>query len=194
MVKETIIGDMRIQYETIERPVKYPRLEFKTGKLVLILPRGCKDEADILHKKKAWIVKKAKEIESAKRKASHRYASGKSEVSIRELRELVDGLVEKYSEKLGERPNRIFYRTMTFKWGSCSGRRNVSLNTGLRFLPENLIAYIVFHEMAHLVAKRHGKEFWKVVEREFPDYEVMEKELLEYWFLIQEFRRSAPEN
>ena len=76
MVKEALVGDLRIAYERIERPVKYPRLEFKTGKLVMIAPRSLKNEREMLEKKKNWILKKSKEIEEAKKRAREKQKGG----------------------------------------------------------------------------------------------------------------------
>jgi len=51
-------------------------------------------------------------------------------------------------------------------------------------LPEELIRYVVFHEVAHLKEKRHSTEFWNIVEKEFKNFKVNEKRLTEYWFYI----------
>lgn len=48
-----------------QRDVKYPRLEFKTGELLVILPKGWKDEGPLLERKEGWIWKKHKEIQEA---------------------------------------------------------------------------------------------------------------------------------
>ena len=40
MVKQAEIYDSKIEYEVIHRDIKYPRLEFRTGKLNLILPNN----------------------------------------------------------------------------------------------------------------------------------------------------------
>ncbi|MDQ1280650.1 MAG: hypothetical protein QG670_1913 [Thermoproteota archaeon] len=37
-------------------------------------------------------------------------------------------------------------------------------------LPENILKYIVAHEIAHIVSKRHTERFWKTVGLIFPDY------------------------
>ena len=37
-------------------------------------------------------------------------------------------------------------------------------------LPERALKYIVAHEMAHLITKKHGKKFWKVVESIYPAF------------------------
>ncbi|MBU4075475.1 MAG: M48 family metallopeptidase, partial [Euryarchaeota archaeon] len=71
------------------------------------------------------------------------------------------------------------------KWGSCSPNKNLTINTLLKYLPENLIEYVIFHEMVHLIERKHNKLFWKFIAIKFDNYEEKEKELFEYWFLIQ---------
>jgi predicted metal-dependent hydrolase len=191
MVKEAILGDMKIEYEAVERPVKYPRIEFKTGKLMLIVPKSFQEEKELLEKKREWIVKKAREIESAKKRAREKSGKKNHELSAEEFRGLVNALVERYSDILGVRPNRTFFKTMITKWASCSSRRNLTFNKDMRFLPRHLIKYVVFHEMSHLIERKHGEEFWRIIQNEFPQYGRKEKELLEYWFLIQEFKDDS---
>jgi hypothetical protein len=38
-------------------------------------------------------------------------------------------------------------------------------------LPRSALKYVVSHEMAHLVTKKHGNRFWKTVESIYPGYE-----------------------
>ncbi|MCQ8898557.1 MAG: M48 family peptidase, partial [Hadesarchaea archaeon] len=38
--------------------MRYPRLEFKSGNLLVILPPNCKNERPLLEEKKAWILEK----------------------------------------------------------------------------------------------------------------------------------------
>jgi predicted metal-dependent hydrolase len=38
-------------------------------------------------------------------------------------------------------------------------------------LPKSALKYIIAHEMAHLITKKHGKKFWKIVESIYPTYE-----------------------
>jgi hypothetical protein len=49
----------------------------------------------------------------------------------------------------------------------------VKLNTVS--LPKNALKYVVAHEMAHLLSKKHGKKFIKVLESLYPGYEKGEK-------------------
>ena len=54
-----------LPYRVEKRDVKYPRLEFKTGELLAILPKSWKDENSLIERKMDWIWKKHKEIQSA---------------------------------------------------------------------------------------------------------------------------------
>ncbi|MEM2619277.1 MAG: SprT family zinc-dependent metalloprotease [Candidatus Hadarchaeales archaeon] len=47
------------------RRVRYPRLEFKTGSLLVILPPRLRSETPLLEKKKAWIMEKYETIKEA---------------------------------------------------------------------------------------------------------------------------------
>jgi predicted metal-dependent hydrolase len=50
------------------------------------------------------------------------------------------------------------------RWGSCSGKNNINLSKYLVMLPENLIDYVIIHELCHTVHKNHSKEFHKLVD------------------------------
>lgn len=68
-------------------------------------------------------------------------------------------------------------------WGSCSARKNLNFNYRLLYLPERLRDYIVVHEICHLQQMNHGKRFWELVARVFPDHRKLEKLLrTEYRF------------
>jgi len=74
---------------------------------------------------------------------------------------------------------------MKTKWGSYSPKGNLTINTLLKYLPEELIKYVVFHETAHSQERKHNERFWKTVNHEFKDYQTRETDLLVYWFLVQ---------
>lgn len=59
------VNGVTLPYRVEQRSVRYPRLEFKTDELLVILPKGWKDEAPLLEEKKDWIFKKHSEIKGA---------------------------------------------------------------------------------------------------------------------------------
>jgi hypothetical protein len=48
-----------------------------------------------------------------------------------------------------------------------------------RGYPDSVLRYIIAHELAHLVVKRHTWKFWKIVRIIYPEYEKGKEELFE---------------
>ena len=57
------------------------------------------------------------------------------------------------------------------RWGSCSSRSGIRLNWRLIHLEENLIDYVIAHEVAHLVEMNHSPRFWRTVETLYPHWQ-----------------------
>ena len=182
------IYDKEIEYEVSYRNIKYPRLEFKTGKLLLVLPKNYRDEKKLLEKHKDWIYKKSQIIEEARRRTKKMKIEKRNE---EELKSLIKELVKNFSDELRVEVNRVYFRQLKSKWGSCSNKRNLSFNTMLKYLPYDLIKYVVFHEITHLKEGNHNKKFWEIIGKKFRDYEKRERDLLAYWFLLQEIKNEV---
>ena len=59
---------------------------------------------------------------------------------------------------------------MSSRWGSCSGKGNISLSTKLLAAPEDVLRAVIVHELAHVLQHNHSKAFWDIVYRVMPDY------------------------
>jgi len=86
-------------------------------------------------------------------------------------------MVEDYATRLKVNPTRVQFRDMRRKWGSCSSKGTVTLNTRLMWLEMPLAAYVVCHELAHLIELNHSKKFWELMAFHMPDYRVRMREL-----------------
>ncbi len=69
----------------------------------------------------------------------------------------------------------------TSNWGSCSTKANINLSTCLLFAPDDVIDYVIIHELAHLLEMNHSPRFWKHVEDAMPDYKEKKKWLKQNW-------------
>jgi len=169
-----------IPYSVSHRNVRYPRLEFRTGELLLVLPFGYKPDP-ILNKHKKWILKKIAFVEDCLKHASDKRRVERTE---KEFRDLTFSLVKKSLIELGGKLNRIYFRMMRTKWASLSSRRSLTINRLTKHLPEHLLDYVIFHEIVHLKEKRHSDKFWKIVSKKFNNYQKSERDLFVYWFKV----------
>jgi len=185
MAKQVSIYDLDIKYETVYRDIKYPRLEFKTGDLLLVLPKSYENHEGLIKKHKNWVYNKESIIKSALKHSQEK--SIELRRTDEEFRDMVFSQVEDISKKLKLNINKIYFKRMKSKWGSCSPKKNLTINTLLKHLPPNLIEYVIFHEMVHLIEKKHNERFWDIISQRFPNYQEMEKDLLVYWFSIRKF-------
>jgi predicted metal-dependent hydrolase len=176
------MGIKAISYNISFRDILYPRLEFKTGKLLLVLPRGS-DPDEIMNKHKKWVADKMDFIERCRKAALKKEIVKRTD---KEFYDLVYNYQKNYSIELKENLNRVFFRSMSTKWASCSSKRNLTINKKMQFLPGYLINYIILHEVTHLKHKRHNAGFWKIISSRFENYEELEKELFSYWFKLSE--------
>jgi len=191
-VKKIKIRDKLVEYNTSYRNVKFPRLEFRTGKLKIILPLDFNNEETIIEKHIDWIYKKQKQIDKAHEKMSEIQLNNNR--SIKDLKKFISKKVENFSKELNVKINKIIVRKMISKWGSMSSKKNITLNSYLRFLPEKLVEYIIYHELVHLIERKHNKKFWTIIEKKYKNYQNYEKDLFNYWLLVQEYRKGGEED
>ncbi|MEG2370911.1 MAG: SprT family zinc-dependent metalloprotease [Alistipes sp.] len=92
--------------------------------------------------------------------------------------------VARISEVLGLTYNKVSIRAARSKWGSCSGRNNLSLSLFLMTLPEHLRDYVIVHELCHTVHKNHSPRFHALVDASLGGKEkALNKELRTYAIL-----------
>jgi hypothetical protein len=65
---------------------------------------------------------------------------------------------------IGRKISRIAVRDTKSRWGSCSSSGNLSFSWRLIFAPEEVVDYVVAHEVAHLAEMNHGPRFWRLVD------------------------------
>ena len=56
----------------------------------------------------------------------------------------------------------------------------IIVHSNARRLPKSALRYIIAHEIAHTLTKRHTKRFWKAVATIYPKFETGQRLLMKY--------------
>ncbi|MFC1659094.1 M48 family metallopeptidase [Pseudomonadota bacterium] len=96
----------------------------------------------------------------------------------------------KYYAGLHDFPvNNICAKEQKSIWGCCDSRNNIRYNWRIIMTDENLINYLVVHELSHTVHKNHSKDFWRLVESIIPNHKDLRKQLRNMNYILRmEFR------
>lgn len=76
------------------------------------------------------------------------------------LKEIIPGIIAQYEKIMKVTVNEFGIKKMRTRWGTCSRvPKRIWLNLELAKKPKEYIEYIVVHEMAHLLERRHNERF-----------------------------------
>ena len=134
--------------------------------------------AFVLHKE-VWIrssLDKMRKIEEHETQLSKNLPKIDLAAAANLLRDRTDFLAKQH----GFIYNRIFIRRQKTLWGSCSVKKDLSLNAALAALPQEVMDYVIIHELAHTLIRDHGKEFWRRVVSILPQAPVLRRRLRGY--------------
>lgn len=87
-----------------------------------------------------------------------------------QARALVGARLAHFNAYYGHTVGRVFIKNSKSRWGSCSSAGNLNFNYKLMFLPQEVLDYVVVHELCHLAVFNHGPEFWRKVSEVLPNY------------------------
>ncbi len=66
-------------------------------------------------------------------------------------------------------------RKMRRRWGSCSSSGQITLNLAIIKMPQTCIDYVIIHELCHLYAFDHGKDFYRLLGSIMPSWKQQEQ-------------------
>lgn len=158
-------------------------LEITPDGLLVRAPRRMSDReiASFLNKKRAWIEKHWRIMQE--RQAALNQLPPFTAEEIRALAEkaltVIPERVKHYASLIGVDYGRITIRNQRTRWGSCSSKGNLNFNCLLMLLPDEVIDYVVVHELCHRKQMNHSAQFYAEIEKVFPEYRKCRKWLKE---------------
>lgn len=102
------------------------------------------------------------------------------EIYRMESKRYLPGRVKELAERFGFRYRELSFRNNISNWGSCSAEDNISLNVKLMKLPDEIIDYVILHELCHTVEKNHSADFWALMKKVCPDCMKLRGRLRQY--------------
>ena len=105
-------------------------------------------------------------------------------ISKEEARERLGKRLSYLAKKHKFQYNRVSIRNQKTRWGSCSSKNNISLNMKLLHLPDQLIDYILLHELVHTRVKNHSQDFWNELETVVPNARTVDRQLRKYQYCL----------
>ena len=85
--------------------------------------------------------------------------------------------VKYFADKFDFDYKKVTIKNAKTRWGSCSSINNINLNLHLMRLSDELIDYVILHELVHTKIKNHKKEFWDLLNIVTGDAKVLDREL-----------------
>ena len=158
-------------------------IELKPECIIVRAPKGMTryEINSFLNEKRSWIEKHLAKLQE--RKAVLEQLTPFTMNEIRELADkalvIIPERVRKYAPLVGVTYGRITIRNQRSRWGSCSSKGNLNFNCLLMLFPDDVIDYVVVHELCHRKHMNHSAEFYAEVERVFPEYRRCQKWLKE---------------
>ena len=155
----------------------------RDGRVLVRSPRRCSHSYidNFVSNNENWVLKhlaRAKELEEQKEAAvsAHPPLSAKDRSRYIEIaRDIFTRKTEYYARIMGVSYGRISIREQKTRWGSCSSKGNLNFNWRLILAPEEVLDYVVVHELAHRREMNHSKAFYAIVESVLPDYRAARK-------------------
>jgi predicted metal-dependent hydrolase len=74
------------------------------------------------------------------------------------------------AQTMGVTPASVKIGSARTRWGSCNAKGALNFSWRLILAEQDLIDYVIVHELAHLRQLNHSRAFWDIVARYVPDY------------------------
>lgn len=158
------IGPVLFERSRRARRVSISIKAFKGVRVAVPLRTSFDGAMEFVRLKKPWIKRHLEAIRrhEAETRALTDLSAG---IDSAKARKQLTGRLNRLAKEHGFAFNKVYIRRQRTRWGSCSRKGNISLNVKLMLLPEELVDYVILHELVHTRIQNHGKGFWSELDK-----------------------------
>lgn len=139
--------------------------------MLIRAPRRCPSSLidELVERRSDWICKHLQLQQQ--RKNAHPEPDEETRLAmIEEAKAYIPARIEYFGEIMGLSPAGITITGAKKRFGSCSAKNRLCFSWRLMQYPREAVDYVVVHELAHIVHKNHGKDFYRLIEAVLPDW------------------------
>ena len=131
----------------------------------------------IIEERKEWIEKAQKRIANRTERLNSLTPITSDEIDSLKAgaKPIIEEKVRLFADKIGVKYGKITIRNQKTRYGSCTAKGNLNFNCLIMLMPEEIIDYVIVHELCHIKEMNHSRRFWKEVEDILPDYKERRK-------------------
>ena len=170
----------------------------RDGNVIVRAPYACPKSAidRFVRENEAWILRRREQIgkDSAAAEAEGRLSGEDIKRLADEMVRILPDKLSLFAARLGVTYGRVTVRNQRSKWGSCTAKGNLNFNCLLLLAPEEVLDYVIVHELCHLRHMDHSKEFWAEVVSLDPDHKAHRKWLREHGGALMKRAEAAKED
>lgn len=167
------------QIKVFVRDVKYVRIEIEGLETKIILPIDNQVKVeDLINKYKNWLFRKYQYFQEISE-----IAKNLKLVENKNFEKDILNYIKEFERILKVKPKGVSFRKMKRRFASCTPDNRLIFNKQLKFLPQELLRYVVCHEMCHLIVRNHKKTFWRLFNLFYQNHSYYQK-LLNSFLLI----------
>lgn len=147
------------------------QVNFEPAQIKAVTSRVGKDR--ILVKYPAQLSIEDEVVQKEARKACTRALRRLAEVTL-------PPLLHNKAVQFGYNYKEVRVKAVKTRWGSCSSNRVINLSIWLMQLPDELVEYVICHELTHLNHMHHGPDFWAELAAMIPDHKKRRAAIKQY--------------
>lgn len=171
-----------LEAQVVRKRIKhiYLRVKPPDGRIEVSAPKSAPLSAicDFIRSKRSWIERQKIALEDSKMRDAEQASDEEKREWKAVVSSFVPPLIERWQPIMGVRAEKVVYRNMKSRWGSCQPATGViCINTRLALYPPECLEYVVVHELCHLLERGHGPRFRALMDSFLPDWRLIRAKL-----------------